>query len=442
MNRDLGLKTLPKWKTSIDRKPLLIRGARQVGKTYLIRSFGREHFQKTIEVNFELQPELKDVFKTLDPVIIIKSLSLVLNISIETGQTLLFLDEIQECPQAIMALRYFYENRPDLHVIGAGSLLEFCLSDKNFKMPVGRVQYAYLQPLSFEEFLSALGENLLRQALQEMTLENPFAEVVHEKLLKLFREYTRIGGMPAVLNHYLADRPGNDYQEQQTLLLQTYRSDFGKYAKSQFQTSCLQKVFLTAPRMVGDRYKFSEVDRDTSSRDLKEALFLLEKAGVLYRVLSTSSHGLPFQTNENKFKIIFLDVGLMQRACGLDKEIAMSDDFMAINAGAVAEQIVGQELLAYSNPLEDRSLHFWVRDKKSSQAEVDFLISCGSKIIPIEVKAGSTGSLKSLRIFLEENQSPFAVRFSTHPLSFHDKVLSMPLYAINQTKRMIGSLIH
>ncbi len=437
MKRDLGLKNLSEWKKSLNRKPLLIRGARQVGKTHLIRNFGEENFSKTLEINFELQPELKEVFKTLDPASIVKNLALVFNTPLEPGKTLLFLDEIQECPQAILALRYFYEKMPHLHVIGAGSLLEFCLGDKAFKMPVGRIQYVYLQPLSFEEYLSALGEDLLRRSLQDMTLENPFTEAVHQKILKLFRDYLRIGGMPAVINRHLEDPHGRSYQDQQTLLLQNYRDDFGKYAKTRLQVSHLQRVFLSAPRMVGQRYKFSEVDRDFPSRDLKEALFLLEKAGVLYRVASASGHGLPFQIEEKKFKIAFLDVGLMQRACGLDREISMAEDFMALNAGAVAEQVAGQELLAHSNPHENRSLHFWVRDKKNSQAEVDFLINFEDKIIPVEVKAGSTGSLKSLQIFIKENGSRAAVRYSTHSLSFHDKIFSIPLYAIGQTYRLL-----
>ncbi|MBF0493375.1 MAG: ATP-binding protein [Deltaproteobacteria bacterium] len=430
---------LPQWKQNLDRKPLLLRGARQVGKTHLIRDFGKENFDEIVEINFELQPELKKVFETLDPQKIIRDLSLFLNVSIQAPSSLLFLDEIQECPSAITALRYFYEKMPELAVIAAGSLLEFCLSDKTFRMPVGRVQYLYLQPFSFEEFLSALGEEPLRQSLKEISIENPLSEIIHEKLLKIFRDYCRIGGMPAVLKAYLADPHSKNYQDQQTLLLQTYRDDFGKYAKSRLQISNLQKVFLSAPRMVGQRYKFSEVDRESPSRDLKEALFLLTQAGVVHRVSAASSHGLPFQVNDNKFKIAFLDVGLMQRACGLDVDIALSEDFMAINAGAVAEQVVAQELIASADPHEERPLYFWARDKKNSQAEIDYLVTLGAKIIPIEVKAGSTGALRSLRIFMEENQSSRAVRFSAHPLSLHDKILSLPLYAIGQMNRLLKS---
>ncbi len=441
MKRALEQSILPLWKTSKDHKPLLIRGARQVGKTYSIRSFAQKNFKNLVELNFELNPELKKIFQTPNPLEIVKQINLTLNTHIEPGETLLFLDEIQECPQAITSLRYFYENLPDLHVIGAGSLLEFALDDKALKMPVGRVQYVYLQPLSFEEFLSALNEEGLKDYLQEISLKKPIPEVLHNKLMGLLKDYLRIGGMPAVVKGFLENRESSDYQNQQTLLLQTFRDDFGKYASSKSKQIHLQKIFQTAPALVGQRYKYTHVDRDTQARDLKEALFLLSQAGVLYKICAASAHGLPLQVNEDKFKILFLDAGLMQRGCGLDAQIALSEDFLAINAGALAEQFVGQELLALSNPYEDRKLFFWVRDKKSSQAEIDYLITHESKIIPIEVKSGSTGRLKSLKVFMEEHKTKVGIRLSGHPLSFHEKVLSVPLYAMSQMERLLEEVL-
>jgi len=441
MRREIESGILPQWKDQPHRKPLLIRGARQVGKTYTVRSLAQKYFRNVVEINFELHPELKKIFQTIEPTEIVRNIRLVLNGPIEIGQTLLFLDEIQECPQAIVALRYFYENLPDLHLIGAGSLLEFCLGDKGFKMPVGRVQYLYLQPLSFMEFLAASGEEPLKDTLHQISVRKPIPEVIHNKLLNLFREYSRIGGMPGVVSSYLEDKGGTAYQNQQTLLMQTYRDDFGKYAASRSRQDQLQKVFLTAPSMVGRRYKYSHVDRETQARDLKEALSLLNRAGVIQKVISASGHGLPFQLNEDKFKILFLDVGLMQRGCGLDAQIASSEDFLAVNAGAVAEQVVGQEILAYSNPYEDRRLFFWARDKKNSQAEVDYLITHRSTILPIEIKSGSTGTLKSLRLFLGEHKSPIGIRISEHPLSFHDQILSVPLYAVSQISRLVDGVL-
>ncbi len=439
MKRDIEQTALLHWKNSPDRKPLLIRGARQVGKTYVVKSFATAHFDRLVEINFELRPELKKVFDTLDPEAIIKNLKLVLNQPIEPGRTLLFLDEIQDCPRAIMAMRYFYETIPQLQVIGAGSLLEFSLNAQGFKMPVGRVTYLYLQPLSFEEFLTAVDEKELRRTLVEIDLNHPPSEAVHERLLKLLGEYLVIGGMPAVVNSYLANRSSVEYQNWQLSLLQTYRDDFGKYAPRTRHTY-LQKVFSTAPAMVGRRYKYSHVDSDIQSRELKEALHLLNQAGILYKVTAASAHGLPLEPHENKFKIIFLDTGLMQRSCGLDAEIAMAKDFLAVNAGALAEQFVGQEMLCSMNPHEDRKLFFWARDKKSSQAEVDYLMVHRSHPVPIEVKSGKTGTLKSLRAFMTEHRSKIGLRISQQPFSCYDNVLSIPLYAAGQIHRLLDHL--
>lgn len=435
MNRDLEKLSLPAWKDSGDRKPLLIRGARQVGKTYTVRSFAKEGFQNLVEINFELRPDLKKIFQTLDPHEIIRNIHLILNQRIEPGKTLLFLDEIQECPQAIMSLRYFYEILPALHVVGAGSLLEFALSEKGFKMPVGRVQYLYMQPFSFTEFLLALGAGKLKKHIEEISIEKPPSEASHEALLKRLKEYLLLGGMPAVLKAYMREKTA--YQQEQLSLLQTYRDDFGKYA-SRARHVHLQKVFSTAPAMVGRRYKYSHVDPDTQSRELKEAFFLLSQAGVLYKIVAASAHGLSLQTNEAKFKVLFLDVGLMQRGCSLDAEIATVEDILLVNSGALAEQFVGQELLASLSPYEDRRLFFWVRDRRNAEAEIDYLVTDRSRILPIEVKSGKSGTLKSLRIFMAEHGTPVGVRVSQHPLSLHDRILSVPLYAASQIPRLVN----
>ena len=422
--------------------PLLIRGARQVGKTHLVRDFAKSHFENVAEVNFEARPELKKIFGIPDVGEIIRNLGLVLGTSLRPGSTLLFLDEIQECPPAITALRYFYENRADLHVIGAGSLLEFVLSSDKLTMPVGRVEYLYLQPLTFREFLMACGRDDLNEFLDGLTLKTRVEGAVHEKVLEYFKSYLIVGGMPMTVQTYLRDTTSTEFQNIQLSLLQTYRDDFGKYA-SRVKHEYLLKVFGTAPSMVGKIYKYAQVDRDVQSRELKEALNLLTRAGVITKVLATSGHGLPFirDAREKKFKILFLDVGLMQRSCGLTAEIATREDFLAANAGTVAEQFVGQQILATRNPRETPELFFWTREKKNSQAKVDFLTVIGSQIVPVEVKAGKTGTLKSLKLFIGEHRSPFGIRFSRHPLSFHDRVLSLPIYAVEQTVRIAGTLL-
>jgi hypothetical protein len=433
---------LRRWKDTPGRRPLLLRGARQVGKTYAVQQFAQSCFGNWVEVNFELQSQLKSVFETFNPADIISTLALTLNVTIIPGQTLLFLDEIQECPQAIRSLRYFYEKMPELHILGAGSLLDFTLRAADFRAPVGRIRYLTLRPLSFVEFLTALGEQALSEYLTTVTVATGVHASVHEKLLMLVRTYLRIGGMPAVVVEYLRAPHEIGYQQIATALLQTYRDDFGKYA-SQVRHVSLRKVFDSAPRLVGQRYKFVQVDRESRSRELKEALSLLIRAGVIHQITATSGAGLPLaaQSKEHLFKILFLDVGLMQRACGLDALIASATDFLAINAGAVAEQFVGQELLAYSPAYEDASLFFWQREHRGSQAEVDYLCSIDGTVVPIEVKAGKTGRLRSLKQFMSDYGRALGVRISQAPLSFAEGVLSVPLYAIAQMPRLLREVI-
>jgi predicted AAA+ superfamily ATPase len=441
MRRDID-KELIFWKSQKERYPLIIRGARQVGKSYLVETFGKTHFQNIVVVNLEFQPQLKDCFQSLVPFEIINKLQLLLGVQIKEDNTLLFLDEIQECPQAIMSLRYFKEKMPKMAVIAAGSLLEFAMRSPDFKMPVGRIHFLYLEPLSFSEYLDAASNQKLREFISEVKLTDSIDDVIHKKLLELLRIYLIVGGMPAVLKEYLSSKDLMNCQRIQTGLLQTYRSDFGKYAKIS-QHKNLQKVFDTAPRLVGQRIKYSNIDSDTRSRDLKNALNLLALAGIIKPIYLTKASGLPLgaQINEQKFKLNFLDVGLMQNSCGLQGRLSVEKDLMQINAGSVAEQFVGQELAAYSDRHQQYSLYFWAREKKSSMAEVDYVINIGSDILPIEVKSGKEGRLKSLRMFIEEKKSKLGIRFSQDKLSYHDKVLSIPLYMVEQLPRLAKSIL-
>jgi len=440
MRRDIE-KELILWKAQKEKYPLIIRGARQVGKSYLVETFGKTHFQNNVIVNLEFQPQLKDCFKSLDPSEIINKLQLILGVQIKEDNTLLFLDEIQECPQAIMALRYFKEKMPKLSIIAAGSLLEFVMRSPDFKMPVGRIQFLYLEPMSFSEYLDAAGNQNLREFISDVKLTDSIDDVIHKKLLELLRIYIIVGGMPAALTEYLSSKDLMNCQRIQTALLQTYRSDFGKYAKIS-QHKYLQKVFDTAPRMAGQRIKYSNIDPDTRSRDLKNALNLLTLAGIVRPIYLTKASGLPLgaQINEQRFKINFLDVGLMQNSCGLQGRLSIEEDFMQINAGSVAEQFVGQELTAYSDRHQQVGLYFWAREKRGSMAEVDYVINIGSDIFPVEVKSGKEGRLKSLRMFIEEKKSRLGIRFSQDKLSYYDKILSIPLYMVEQLPRLAESL--
>lgn len=440
MRRDIE-KELVSWKLQQERYPLIIRGARQVGKSYLVETFGKEHFPNNVVVNFEFQPQLKECFQSFDPIEIVNKLQLLLGVQIKEDNTLLFLDEIQECPQAIMSLRYFKEKMPKLAVIAAGSLLEFAMRSPDFRMPVGRIQFLYLEPLSFSEYLDASGNRELRKFLAEVKLSDSIDEVIHKKLFELLRVYLIVGGMPAVLKEYLSSSDLMNCQKIQMSLLQTYRSDFGKYAKIS-QHKYLQKVFDTVPRLVGQRVKYSNIDSDTRSRDLKNALNLLVLAGIIKPIYLAKASGLPLgaQINEQKFKLNFLDVGLMQNSCGLQNQLSIGEDFMQINAGSVTEQFVGQELVAYSDKHQQGSLYFWARDRKSSMAEVDYVMSAGSSVIPVEVKSGEGGKLKSLRMFIEDKKSKLGVRFSQEKLSYYDKILSIPLYMVEQLPRLVNKI--
>lgn len=441
MKRNLE-QVLVSWKQEIHRLPLLFRGARQVGKSYLIETFGKKYFQNTVSINFELRPEYKTCFKTLVPVDILKTLSVLSKQEITPGQTLLFLDEIQECPQAIMALRYFKELYPELHVIGAGSLLEFALKDENFRMPVGRVQFVFLKPLSFQEFLEALDNKPLLQFLKEVTLKTSIPEAIHLSLQKCIREYMVLGGMPAVLQSYQEQPDFNRCQNLQTVLLSTYRNDFGKYA-SLANHKYLQMVFEKTPLLIGQAIKYVQFDPHFRARELKSAISILHQAGVIYPIYASSASGIPLNTlmNEKKFKLLFLDTGLVKRTAQLEAETLLKEDLILINRGSLAEQFVGQELLAYGDPYQDNTLFFWHREKIGGLAEVDFVMTFEGHIIPIEVKAGTTGRLKSLHLFMEEKKSPIGIRISQKPIDLGNKILSLPFYLIGELPRLVKEAI-
>jgi len=437
MKRDIET-NLKKWKNQQRRMPLLLRGARQVGKTYVVQKFGKEEFTYFVNLNFEQFPEYKKCFITLDPEKIINSIELVTGVQVRAGQTLIFLDEIQECPEAIMAMRYFKEQMPELHVIGAGSLLEFTLNDPHFRTPVGRVQFMYLRPLSFGEFLEAIGHSQLRTYLHSVSIGDAIEEVVHQKLLSLVREYCSLGGMPAVIAEYIESKNLALCQNIQTAILATFRKDFGKYA-NRTPHGHLETIFAKAPGLVGQWLKYTTLDADVSPSTLRNALEKLCNAGLITLVYATSGSGIPLVShmNEKKCKFLFLDIGLVKRACNLDLELLFNKDLSLINDGALAEQFVGQELLAITAPYEENGLFSWMREAKSSSAEIDFLIQVGSGLVPIEVRAGAIGSLRSLKIFMDEKNVKLGVRISEVPFSYKSGILSIPFYLVEELPRLV-----
>ena len=429
---------LLEWQQSPTRHPLLLRGARQVGKTYAVQKFGKTQFKDFIEINFEREPSLKSLFSSLIPQEIVDRIELRYKREVVPGQTLIFLDEIQECPKAIMALRYFKEEMPALHVIGAGSLLEFALKNEDFRMPVGRVEFMFLYPLSFREFLSALDHDILLEKLDKASIDHPIDNFVHEEALKLIRTYFAIGGMPASVATYKELQSLPKCQNIQTNLLMTYRSDFGKYARLN-EHKYLARIFEQIPLHIAQWLKYTKLDPGADTRSLKNALKKLCDAGLIHKVHATRATGIPLigSLNPKKFKPLYLDIGLAHRACQIDMDLLLNTDLMLINQGALAEQFVGQELLANHPINEQAKLFFWSRENRTDAAEVDYLQTINGTIIPIEVKSGATGRLRSLQLFLQEKQASIGVRISTLPLAQHGNILSVPFYLIHKLPQLI-----
>jgi len=384
------------WKDDKDRKPLLVRGARQVGKSYAIRNFGENYFEGAIHIiNFEKNPDLHAIFdENLDSNRILTELELVLGKEIIPTKDLLFFDEIQECPKAIKSLRYFYEQNQDLHLIAAGSLIEFALKEISF--PVGRLQMLNMYPLTFEEFLVAIGKSLLLEKIRQIDKELPahIVSIVNEELAKYFM----IGGMPECVVSFINHASYVKVSQIQSDLMDTFRQDFSKYAQYS-NKRCLNSVLDNVSQRVGEQIKYSHLSQNFSNPTVKKAYELMEMARLFHSVRAASPAGLPIgaSVSEKKFKAVFLDIGLLSNMSGLlSREIITKQKLMSGFNGKMAEQFVGQELLANTQ----NKLYYWSRDARNSQAETDYLIEKNAEIIPIEVKSGKSGRLKSLHLLL------------------------------------------
>lgn len=436
---------LQKWAELPHRKPILMRGARQVGKTTLVKLLAEKDFE-LVTVDFEVHPELAADFACNKPDEIIEAIQAKLNVSVIPGKTLLFLDEIQGAPEAIAALRYFHEQLPKLHVIAAGSLLEFALKEASISMPVGRIEFLYLGPLTFEEFLLANHEKKLLNYLNNYTLNKTIPQSVHEKSLNLLKKYCLTGGMPEAVNHYVQHKNLTETSRIQHSIIDTYREDFGKYAEKK-EIDLIKKTFNKIPRLLTQKIKYSLIDQHARSLEVASCITKLKLAKVIEIICHTRCNGLPLEaeTNDKMFKSIFLDVGLVSTLLSLDlATFSEHDDLTLVNKGQIAEQFIGQQLLARRPLYEAPKLHYWVREKKSASSEVDYIINVGTKIIPIEVKAGKTGTLKSLHQFIAEKKSPLALRFNTHLPSIYcvdesSQLLSLPLYLVGQLERLVAT---
>lgn len=435
IERDVDRK-LREWSVSDQRMPLLIRGARQVGKTSSVRHLG-ERFKYFVEIDLNEHRELHELFsQMLTPQEICLQLSYAVNIPIEAGETLLFVDEIQSCPEAINKLRYFYEQYPELHLIAAGSLLEFVLADIP-SFGVGRIRSLFMYPFSFEEFLHANGEDLLVAAYQSASPEKPLNTIVHEKILQRFSSFVLMGGMPRVVQEYVETKDLRKCQLVLNDLVVSYKDDFKKYRK-RIPEERLTTVLESVARQHSGRFVYSNVNDNLSLSQVKITLELLVKAGLVYPVVHSAANGIPLgaETNERYQRMVLFDTGILMRMLGLNlAELFVQGIENLTNKGSLAEVFVANELVKTSSCYEPPQLFCWHREKKDSQAEVDFVVQKGYGIIPIEVKAGTRGSMQSLRIFMQEKHSAYGVRTSQENFAQYDNIKVYPLYAISNLIR-------
>ncbi|MFA6527003.1 MAG: AAA family ATPase [Candidatus Babeliales bacterium] len=425
---------LTQWKNDSSRKPLLLRGARQVGKTHAVRELGKT-FDHFVEINFERSPRALAIFdneKSLDPKRILQDIFALHDEKIIPGSTLLFFDEIQIAPRAITALRYFYEEMPELHVIAAGSLLDFAI--EKIGIPVGRVRSLYMYPLSFIEFLGALGKKGSVEQLLELS-GNEYSSGVHADLLDMVGKYLAVGGMPEAVNQWVKTGNINECLIVHQDIIDTYQQDFGKYARVS-QIDHVASVFASIPFQLGGKFKYTAIDGDYRKRELAPAMDLLKTAGIVHQVFHTAAQGIPLgaEADTSFYKALLMDVAISQKILGLETGSWIIEPLQAFtNKGAIVEVFVGQEMLAYADPQQRAQLYYWQRMAKNSAAEVDYLLQDQEAIVPIEVKSGYGSTLKSLHMFLEMHaRAKYGVRFSVQNVSVHDRVHSYPLYAVAQ----------
>ncbi len=436
------LTDLEKWRNSNSRKPLIIRGARQVGKTTVVNEFGKQ-FKQYIYISLE-QKKYQDLFQQYEGIEELTSklfLMHTMKLSLKK-ETLLFIDEIQEVPQAINFLRYFKEEVPELAVIAAGSMLETLLG-KNITFPVGRVTFRILRPVSFKEFLGAMGNEMALEELNKTPI-NSYAETT---LYDLFHTYALIGGMPEIIDNYIKNKDITALGEIYNSLIDSYLADAEKYAKSHIQLQLIRFTIKQALLNAGKRFTFEGFGNGNyKSREIGETLRTLEKTHLLHLIYPTVSNTIPAIEDYRKSpRLQFLDTGLVNYFNGLQLDIMGTKDLNSVYQGTLIEHLVGQEILSYQNlPLD--KLHYWVRQKNNSSAEVDFVYPYEGKIIPIEVKSGSIGKIKSLQVYMNESPLNYAIRFYAGKFSL-DKVqtqegknfylLNLPYFLASQVEHYI-----
>ncbi|MBA3752086.1 ATP-binding protein [Candidatus Dependentiae bacterium] len=451
-----GISFLLNWLKSSNRLPLVIRGARQVGKTWIVRHLAQLEKLRLIELNFEDQKELASTFSSNDPTIIVKNLEDILGIEkIEPRKSLLFLDEIQAVPELYPKLRWFAEKMPELPVIAAGSLFEFIFKQDHepLSMPVGRVEFMYLEPLSFEEFLLAKEKKQLVRLINSYTWSQDIPTITHTTLLSYFKEYIIVGGMPAAVKKWVIEQNLVEVSRIHHNILATFKGDFHKFA-GRMDSDLLEQTMERVPVELGKKFVYSTVSKDVQVPAIKKSLDLLCKARLCHKIFSTAANGLPLhgEVNEKFIKAIFLDVGLCSASLGLSLVgIKSVQEIALINSGGIAEQVVGQLLRSMQPLFIDPELYYWLRYEKKSTAEIDYIIQHEAHVLPIEVKAGEAGTLKSLHFFMGLKKLSSAVRvYSGMPLrtpiktkdpyekSVSYELMSIPFYLISQMNRLVN----
>lgn len=449
MFRRNSIEKLKEWKADPGRKPLILRGARQIGKTTLVQIFSEE-FEQILSLNLELGADRR--LWQGDPSLeeLLRNIEITKGIKIIPGKTLLFLDEIQNEPKAIQSLRYFYEQRKELHVIATGSLMEVALKNKGFSFPVGRVDFLYLFPVTFMEFLAAGGENSLAEELQNVSLLEKPSEAIHALALDKFYDYVFVGGMPEVVQRYIDKKSYLPLISLKEGLLSSFEEDVPKYCTAA-QVPYVQLLIREAPLFAGQRIQYGNfADSHYQSREMKRAFEILEQAMIVQRIFGTPMTSSPMiPQHKVSPKLSYLDVGLVTHRLSVDPLTLKKGELNDLFRGNLAEQVVAQELMARNTVHREPPL-FWYRDKAGATSEVDYCIAFKGLIIPIEVKSGKTGSLRSLLQFMEQAPHPYAIRIYSGPLQKDHlktpsgkafQLLSIPFYLISQLRKFLEELI-
>lgn len=450
---------LSEWASRDTHKPVLLRGARQVGKSTAVKELSKK-FDSFVEINFEKQPKYKILFDDdLDVKRIVPQISAIYGTSIKPGETLLFLDEIQECPRAIMALRFFKEDMPELHVIAAGSLLEFALKELP-TFGVGRIHSMFMYPMTFDEFLEANGQQLLIETRNEASIDNPLPEPIHNKLVDFLRTYMLVGGMPEAVKTWVEYHDYIRCQEVQDDIVVTYEDDFPKYKKN-VDPTLLRRTLRSVAVQAGKKFVYTKVGLDYKTAEVKKAVELLTLAGILHPVTHTDANGLPLGSEEDKSyqKMLLLDTGLLLRLLNmslgdvseLTTQILTASATDLANKGPMAEMVVGLEMLHNMSPNIRHELYYWVRHAKNSQAEIDYIATYLQTVVPIEVKADTQGGMKSLWAFMRDKRLHYAIRCSMENFGKFDYVDNQannevrhvricPMYAIARIEEIKQSI--